>query len=197
MKNRKEFDVLLQDLTPMVPARPDPNGFDPNGFDPSLPMRWVAMAVMLSLPVICSCGEYPSNGKDGAVWIVPDDYRVDPNLYPKYRAIRDFQPPDLLPNPNKEPYLKMPKITTDYAWEVRHKVDDQLWLYSEEYARRAKGNIEIAITIDGRVLPGWRGISDPNRVLLRGDRAIPLSPGYRHDLDWGNEPLFEPIRLSN
>jgi hypothetical protein len=154
-------------------------------------MRRVAIALLLFAPIICSCVEYPVIGKDGRTWIVPDDYRVDPDLYPKYRAIRDFQPPSLLPNPHDEPYLRKPRITRNDIWEVRHRVNDELWIYSESYNNRGGGDAEIAIRSDGRALPGWRGIADPKHILLRGDRAIPLKAP--HYLEWGNVPLFETI----
>ncbi len=158
------------------------------------------MAVLLSLSAICACVEYPSTGKDGVIWIVPDDYQVNPNLYLKYRAIRDFQPPDLLPNPNNSPHLKMPRITTDYVWQVQHKVGDRLWVFSKEYRDRQCRELrcygtfvyEISLSSDGRVEPGWRQIENPKYVGLRGDRAIPLNAP--HYLDWGNGPLFEPIK---
>ena len=165
-------------------------------------MKWFAVALLLSMPTICSCVEYPVTGKDGKVWIVPDDYQVDPNLYPKYRAIRDFQPPDLLPNPQNMPHLQRPRITTEYVWEVRHRLGDRLWIYSKEYdnrsceERRCYGAsvFEISISIGGHVEAGWRQIENPKHIVLRGDRAIPLNPDPRYDLDWGSEPLFEPIR---
>lgn len=155
-------------------------------------MRRAAAALLLLLPSICACVEYPATGKDGKVWVVPDDYLVDPSFYPKYRAIRDFQPPDLMPNPYNEPHLRKPRIKASYVWEVRHRVNNQLWIYSEEYSKSGGSNAEIAITPEGLVLPGWRGISNPKRVVMRGDRAIPLDAP--HYLNWGNEPLFEPIK---
>ena len=166
-----------------------------------LPMRRVAMLLLLFFPTISACVEYPAIGKDGRVWVIPDDYRVDPNLYPKYRAIQDFQPPDLLPNPHNDPHLKMPVITTDYVWEVRHNVRGKLWIFSKQYREqecrleRCYGSFvyEISISPDGRAEPGWRQIENPKYVVMRGDRAIPLSDA-RYDLSWGDEPLFKIIK---
>lgn len=163
-------------------------------------MKWtlsrtlIVVQLFIHLAGCYGIGDYEQARNPTYKFIDPTDYRVDPILYPKYRAIRDIQPPDLLPNPNNEPHLKMPRISASDIWEVRHRVDDQLWLYSEEYLRRAKGgNLEIAILADGRVLPGWRGIANPKRVLLRGDRIISITPS-QYDLEWGNERLFEPIK---
>lgn len=163
-------------------------------------MRQVAVALLLFLPTVCACMEYSAGRRDDGVWVVPDDYRVDPNLHQKYRAIRDFQPPDLLPNPNNDAHLKMPLITTDYVWEVRHSVGGKLWIFSPEYRDRecrlqgCYGTFvyEISIFPDGRVEPGWRQIENPKYVLMRADRAIPLSDP-RNRLSWGDAPLFEPI----
>lgn len=166
-------------------------GSDTINLQGGMPMRWIGVAALCALPALCSCGEYPLIGKDGAVWDDPVSYRVDPGMYSKYRAIRDFQPPDLLPNPHNDPHLRMPRISTDYVWEVRHRVGDHLWIYSDEYARRGAGNLEIAISADGHVLPGWKGIANPKVVILRGDRAIRLTPDPRYDLSWGDQPLFK------
>lgn len=162
-------------------------------------VRWFAAALVIMLPTICSCVEYPAMGKDGRVWIVPDDYRVDPNFYPKYRAVRDFQPPDLFFNPHNESHLKMPRITNDYVWEVRHRVGDKLWIFSEKYherkcqIQRCYGShvFEISISKNGQVEPGWKKIENQKYVRMRGDRAIPQFPDS-HDLDWGGGALFEP-----
>jgi hypothetical protein len=164
-------------------------------------MKRLVAALLLFLPTICACVEYPVTGKDGRVWIVPDDYRVDPNLYPKYRAIRDFQPPDLFLNPHNESHLKMPYITTDYVWEVRHRVGEKLWIFSEAYyarkcqIRRCLGThvFEISISQDGRPESGWRKIENPKYVGMRGNRAIPVNTDSS-DLPWGDQPLFEPIK---
>lgn len=163
-------------------------------------MRWLVAALLVTLPAICSCVEYPATGKDGRVWLVPDDYRVDSNLHPKYRAIRDFQPPDLFLNPHNESHLKMPRIAIDYVWEVRHRVGDKLWIFSEKYhertcqVQRCYGShmFEISISQNGQVEPGWKKIENPKYVGMRGNRAIPQFPDAR-DIDWGSESLFEPI----
>jgi len=100
----------------------------------------------------------------------------------------------------------MPIISTDYVWEVRHRVGERLWVYSEKYeavydkqtceTKHCYGRsvIEISIFEDGRVEAGWRGVKNPKYVFLKGDRAIPLNPDSRYDLPWGNDPLFEIIR---
>ena len=150
---------------------------------------FVLAQLLIQLTGCYGIGDYNQARNRTHRFIDPTDYRVDSNLYPKYRTTKDFSPPDLLPNPHNEPHLRMPRISTNYVWEVRHRVDDQFWLYSEEYGRLGGGNVEIAITADGRVLPGWRGIKN---VLLKGDRIISITPD-RYDLDWGNERLFEPI----
>lgn len=163
-------------------------------------MRKMVLPLILSLAAACSYTDYPAIGKDGTVWIVPDDYLVNPDQYPKYRAIRDFQPPDLFSNPRDEPHLKMPLITKDYVWEVRHRVGDNFWIFSEKYyqekcrRQRCYGShiFEVPIYQDGRVEPGWRKIENPRYVGLRGNRAIPKFPDAS-DLDWGRERLFEPL----
>lgn len=153
--------------------------------------RLFVLAQLLVLLTGCyGIGDYNQARNPTHRFIDPTDYRVDSSLYPKYRATKDFSPPDLLPNPHNEPHLRMPRISTDYVWQVRHRVDDQFWLYSEEYARRGGSNLEIAITADGRVLHGWRGIAN---ALLKGDRIISITPD-RYDLEWGNERLFEAIK---
>ena len=161
-------------------------------------MRGGVIAAMCAFPMLCSCVAYPLTGKDGAVWDDPVSYRVNPDMYPKYRAIRDFQPPDILPNPHNESRLRMPRISADYVWEVRHRVGDQLWIYSNEYARTrggpGHGHLEIAIYPDGHVLPGWKGIANPKAVILKGDRAIRLTPDPRYDLSWGDQPLFKQMQ---
>lgn len=157
-------------------------------------MRRIAIAIFLSLPAICSCVEYQATGKDDRSWVVPDDFRVDPALYPKYRAIQDFQPPNLLLN---APYLKMPAISTDDIWIVRHKVGNYLWIYSEQYEARVcggkrcnrVGQNEISIYPNGRVCC-WIQIKDPKYTVLRGDRAVRVEADPRYDPDWGDGPLF-------
>jgi hypothetical protein len=126
-------------------------------------------------------------GKDGLTYFDPKDYQVDPGMYPKYRAVHDFQPPSLLPNPYNEPHLRMPHVTTTDVWVVRHRIGNVFLIYSEEYAKRGGDNMEIAIFVDGRVLPGWKGI---RKVLLKRDRVIRLTPDPHYDLSWGDQPLF-------
>lgn len=56
------------------------------------------------------------------------------------------------------------------------------------------GHLEIAIYPDGHVLPGWKGIANPKAVILKGDRAIRLTPDPRYDLSWGDQPLFKQMQ---
>lgn len=169
-------------------------------------MRWVILSLLLPLIVGCyGAGDYVQARNPTVRYIDPKDYRVDPNLYPKYRAIKDFQPPDVAPNPYNEPHLKMPRITKDYVWEVRHRVGDKIWIFSKRYEEQrcliehcyGTSVYEISISNDGRVEAGWRGIKNPNHVLLKGDRIIPLGPDPRYDLEWGNEPLFVQLKEEN
>lgn len=154
-------------------------------------------------------GDYRQAENPSVKYIDPEEYRVDSKLYPKYRAIRDFQPPDLAPNPYNEARLRMPRITPAYEWEVRYTVGSELWLYSRKYheaicqIKECYGSLLsklgssltlVSILSDGRVQDGWRGVSESKQVMLKGDRLIPLNPDPRFALDWGNEPLFEPIK---
>lgn len=94
----------------------------------------LATAVLATLVLGCyGVGDYRQAENPLVKYIDPEDYRVDPGAYPQYRAIRDFQPPDLTINPHNEPRFKMPLITRGYIWEVRYRVEDELWLYSREY----------------------------------------------------------------
>lgn len=174
-------------------------------------MSWLLPALLLAVPLLgCyGVGDYRQAENPSVKYIDPEDHRVDIGAYSKYHAIRDFQPPDLFSNPHDEPHLKMPRITRDYVWEVRYRVGDELWLYSKEYheitcrikkcPRSLLGGLGSSLTLisilanNGQVMPGWRRVRDPKQVMLRGDRIVPLQHDPRLDLDWGSEPLFEPI----
>lgn len=205
---------MMKDLTPIS----DPDFCDPDFWSllGEMLVRWVSLSMLL--PLIVSCyghSHYLQARNPSMSYGDPEDYRVDPSLYPKYRAVRDFQPPDMAVNPEKDPRLKMPRITMDCVWEVRHRVGHRLWIFCRDYEaeldKRAcsytrgflrgstsscyeRSVTEISIFEDGRVEGGWRGIKNPKHVFLKGDRAIPLNPDPRYDLSWGNAPLFEPIK---
>ncbi|MBZ0068271.1 MAG: hypothetical protein K8F26_05580 [Thiobacillus sp.] len=180
-------------------------------------MRWFALSMLLPFLAIGCYGhsDYLQARNTSVKYGDPEDYRVDPRLYPKYRAVSDFQPPDWVENSENDPDLKMPKITVDCVWEVRYRVGERLWIFCEDYEAKlderacnyTRGFLRgstascversvtgISIFEDGRVEAGWRGIKNPKHVFLKGDRAIPLSPDPRYDLSWGNAPLFEAIK---
>lgn len=174
-------------------------------------VSWLISALLLTVSILgCyGLGDYRQSENASSKYIDPEDYKVEAAAYPRYHAIRDFQPPDLTANPHNEQRFRMPPILQSYVWEVRYRVGDELWLYSREYHEitcRIKkchqsllGGLGSSLTLvsivadNGRVLPGWRGVRDPKQVMLRGDRIIPLEFDPRFDLDWGKEPLFEPI----
>lgn len=174
-------------------------------------MSWLILALLFAVPILgCyGMGDYRGAEDPSVKYIDPEDYRVEPRTYSKYRAIRDFQPPDLAANLDNEPRFKMPPISSAYIWEVKYRVGDELWLYSKEYHevtcqikkcyRSILGGLGSSLTLisilanNGKVLPGWRSVRDSKQVMLRGDRVVPLKRDPRFDLDWGNEPLFEPI----
>ena len=76
----------------------------------------LATAVVATLILGCyGVGDYRQAESPAVEYIDPENYRVDAENYSKYRAIYDFQPPDLTVNPYNEPRFKMPVISRAYV----------------------------------------------------------------------------------
>ena len=148
-------------------------------------------------------------------YVNPDDFRVNSDAYPSYRAVRRVGDIDAPRSPNFA--FRLAPIEVTDVWRVTHRIGDRLLIYSTDYENREcvllqrtaigldKGGrgffdsrciphrlFEIFIRADGTVAGGWQTLYNSERVIFASDRLIRFNPPNNVE-DWGLQPLFVPI----
>ena len=152
----------------------------------------------------------------------PDAYRVDSASYPTFKVKQRFDPPRWK-SPGGEGF-PMASIEPTDTWRVTHKVGDLFLIYSDTYNdRQCRSLVEygpgaggfvrpwgsrchshylhhISVSRDGTVRSGknggWMLLYNPEKFIFSRDRYINLQIDPATPPDWGPQPLFKPIAVT-